>query len=59
MCGLSGLILSLLLRERHPDRLAKPGIRMVELIGTRIPRRMEDLSFTDSWEVVSLFHADA
>jgi hypothetical protein len=29
---------------------------MVELIGTKIPERAEDLSYTDEWKVVSLFH---
>jgi hypothetical protein len=58
MDGVAGLIWSQLLRDRHAAWLTQPGFRMVELIGTSIPRRMEDLSFVDSWQVVSLFHVD-
>jgi hypothetical protein len=57
MCGLSGLIGSQLVTERHPEWLTQPGVRMIELVGTPIPRDAEDLSYTDSWQVLSLFHA--
>jgi hypothetical protein len=56
MDGVAGLIWSQLLRDRHAEWLTQPGFRMVELIGTKIPGRMEDLSFVDDWEVVSLLH---
>lgn len=55
-CGLTGLVFSLMLRERHSDWLLQPGLRMVELIGTRIPRRSEDLGYTDAWQAITLFH---
>jgi hypothetical protein len=55
-CGLTGLIFSLMLRERHSDWLRKPGLRMVELICTKVPRRTEDLGYTDAWQAVSVFH---
>jgi hypothetical protein len=56
MDGVAGLIWSELLRDRHAKWLTQPGFRMVELIGTKIPERMEDLSFVDAWEAVSLRH---
>ena len=59
MDGVVGLIWSQLLRDRHAAWLEEPGFRMVELIGTKIPRRMEDLSFVDDWQVVSLLHVAA
>jgi hypothetical protein len=55
--GLSGLIGSLLVSERYPEWLLQPGVRMIELIGTPIEPDAEDLSYTDTWQVVSLFHA--
>lgn len=58
MCGLSVLIWSQLLSERHVEWLTRPGLRMVELIGTRIPPRAEDLGYTDEWQAVSLFHVE-
>ena len=56
MDGVAALIWSQLLLERHADWLTQPGLRMVELIGTDIRGRMEDLSIVDHWQAVPLFH---
>lgn len=56
MDGVSGLVFSLMLRERHPEWLETKGFRMVELVGTKIPPRTDDLSFSDAWEAISILH---
>lgn len=56
MDGVAGLILSLLIGERHPEWLEEPGFRMVEMIGTHIPGHNEDLAFIDDWQIFTLAH---
>lgn len=57
MDGLANLIFAKLVSERHPKWFVEPGFRMIELVGTPLPKQIRDLDFADDWELVSLIHA--